>query len=137
VNGYKSIYILTYIENLTLRQQIDRQLNKIELSNKFSKAVFFANSQEFKVGAKEDQILIVACKSFIQNCIVLWNYLFLSNEVINAKNEKSKKYLIAIIKQNSVISWRHINLHGEYDFTVANDKHFKFNLEKINKLKVA
>lgn len=67
----KSIYILTYIDDFTLRQQVDRQLNKIELFNKFSKAAFFANSQEFKVGSKDEQILKVAYKSFIQNCIVL------------------------------------------------------------------
>lgn len=52
----KSIYILTYIDDLTLRQQVNSQLNKIELSNKFSKAVFFVNSQEFKVGSKDEQI---------------------------------------------------------------------------------
>ena len=117
----KSIYILTYIDDLKLRQQVNRQWNKIELSNKFSKAVFFVDSQPFKVGSKDEQILIVACKSFIQNCIVLWNYLYLSQELIDTKHEQSKQRLLTIIKQNSVISWRHINFYVEYDFTVITE----------------
>ena len=135
----KSIYILTYIDDLPLRQQIYKQLNRIELSNKFSKAVIAAQAQEFKTGATAEQILIVACKSFIQNCVVLWNYLYLSQALLNAKTEQSRKHLLMLIKQNSVISWRHINLHGEYDFTIANDSAYSamFDLEAITKLKVA
>ncbi|MBY0533430.1 MAG: transposase [Rickettsiaceae bacterium] len=72
----KTIYIFTYLDDVVLRQQIEKQLNKIESSNKFAKAVFFANSQEFRAGSTEEQMLIVACRSFIQNCIVLWNYLY-------------------------------------------------------------
>jgi TnpA family transposase len=135
----KSIYILTYIDSLSLRQQIYKQLNRIELSNKFSKAVLSAQAQEFKTGATAEQILIVACKSFIQNCVVLWNYLYLSQALLDAKNEQSRKRLLLLIKQNSVISWRHINLQGEYDFTVANNSSYNsmFDLEAITKLKVA
>ena len=47
--------------------------------------------------------------------------------------------VVPIIKQNSVISWRHINFYGEYDFTVLNEKGYNeiFNLEKIRKLKIS
>ncbi len=38
--------------------------------NQFSKAVFFANSQEFQVGTKEEQEIATACKVLIQNAIV-------------------------------------------------------------------
>ena len=72
----KSIFILTYFDDVELRQRIEKQLNKVELSNKFSKAVFFANSGEFKCGTKEEQEIAAACKVLIQNAIVLWNYLY-------------------------------------------------------------
>lgn len=104
-----------------LRQQIEKQLNKIESSNKFDKAVFFANSQEFRVGSAEEQMLIVACRSFIQNCIVLWNYLYLSQVLVEQQYKEVRKSLLQTIKRSSVISWRHINLHGECDFMPAND----------------
>tara|TARA_R110002124_G_scaffold281572_2_gene456026 strand:- start:2928 stop:3089 length:162 start_codon:yes stop_codon:yes gene_type:complete len=53
---------------------MEKQLNIIELANKFSKAIFFANNQEFR----EEQEIIIACKVLIQNAIILWNYLYLS-----------------------------------------------------------
>lgn len=131
----KTTYILTYINDPLFRQQIEKQLNKVELSHKFGKEVFFANSQEFRVGSSEEQMLIVACRSFIQNCIVLWNYLYLSQVLLEQKNE-DRKLLLQTIKDGSVISWRHINLHGEYDFTATNDSvGIVFDLDKIKKLR--
>lgn len=64
-------FILTYFDDVKLRQRIEKQLNKVELSNKFSKAVFFANNQEFREGTKEEQEIVTACKVLIQNIIVL------------------------------------------------------------------
>lgn len=40
---------------------------------------------------------------------------------MDTKHEQSKQRLLTIIKQNSVISWRHINFYVEYDFTVINE----------------
>ena len=37
---------------------IQKQLNKVELANKFSAAVFFANNQEFMQTAREDQEIV-------------------------------------------------------------------------------
>ena len=44
-----------YDDNLEFRQAIEKQLNKVEGSNKFSKAVSFGHSQEFVQSEKEDQ----------------------------------------------------------------------------------
>lgn len=79
----KSIFILTYFDDVELRQRIEKQLNKVELSNKFSKAVFFANNQEFKCGTKEEQEISAACKVLIQNIIVLWNYLVAGAKLVS------------------------------------------------------
>ena len=37
----KTDFLLTYIDDIGLRQRIEKQLNKVEVSNRFSKAVFF------------------------------------------------------------------------------------------------
>ncbi len=68
----------TPLHELPLRQHIEKLLSRIELSNKFSKAVFFDKNQEFDVPTSEEQTIVVACKSLIQNAIVLWNYLYLT-----------------------------------------------------------
>lgn len=61
----KSIFILKYYDDVCLRQRIEKQLNRIELSNKFSKAVFFANGGEFSQAELEDQASATACKVII------------------------------------------------------------------------
>jgi len=53
-------------------------------------------------------------------------------------DSKSKASLLKTIKQGSVISWQHINLHGEYDFTAANDAaaYSAFDMQKIRNLTI-
>jgi len=132
----KSIFILTYLDDVDVRQRIEKQLNKGELANKFSKAVFFANNQEFKEGVQEDQEIAAACKMLIQNAIVLWNYLYLSQLIANHSNLEERRRMTGLMKRGSAIVWCHINFQGEYDFTkhAAND--VKFDLGKILALRV-
>ncbi len=132
----KSQFILTYFDELELRQRIEKQLNKVELSNKFSKAVFFANNQEFKQGTKEEQEIATACMVLIQNIIVLWNYLHLSQLLANNSDIEQRQRMIESILHGSMITWQHINLHGEYDFTkhAANDS--PFDMAKIIGLQI-
>ncbi len=132
----KSIFVLTYCDDVELRQRIEKQLNKVELSNKFAKAVFFANNREFQQGEPEHQKILTSCMVLIQNAIVLWNYLYLSQLLANNPNIKQRQQIVDSIKRGSMIAWQHVNLHGEYDFTkhAANDTFFNF--AKIFALKV-
>ena len=125
----KSIFILTYIDDMKLRQRIEKQLNRIELSNKFSNAVFYADNGEFKQATYDEQNIAVACKRLIQNSIVLWNYLYLSQLLTNCRNHDEQLEMISLIKEGSVMTWRHVNLHGEFNFRrqAANDHPFKMN----------
>jgi TnpA family transposase len=113
----KSIFILTYIDDPVLRQEIEKQLNKGENANKFSRAISQAHAQEFTQGEKEEQQLVEGCRRLIKNAIICWNYLYLSQQLLEAGTREQKAELIAAIKNGSVVSWRHINLHGEYDFS--------------------
>lgn len=132
----KSQFILTYYDDVELRQQIQKQLNRVELSNKFSRAVFFDNDQAFQEGSREEQESASACKLLLQNSIILWNYLYLSELIVNTDAKEDRANLIQSISQGSVITWRHVNLRGEYDFRrkVANDS--RFDLERIKALQI-
>mgnify|MGYP000503885809 CR=1 FL=1 len=134
----KTNYILTYINDLSFRKSIEKQLNRIEASHKFARAVFFANCQEFRTGSIHEQEIIVACRTLIQNCIVLWNYLYLSQTLIELPKDEQQD-LLSVIKESSIITWRHINLHGEYDFQAANQavSRIRFELSKIKRFKAA
>lgn len=134
----KSLFILTYYDDVKLRRRIEKQLNRIELSNKFGNAVFYANNSEFKQGLHEEQETVVACRILIQNAIVLWNYLYLSQLLANCADCNERNEMLNMIKEGSMISWAHVNLHGEFDFRkniAANDLYF--NMDKILSLQVA
>jgi len=51
----KTQSILAHYDELELRQQIQKQLNRVELANKCSHAVFFDNDQAFQVGDQREQ----------------------------------------------------------------------------------
>ncbi len=133
----KSLFILTYLDDMKLRQRIEKQLNRIELSNKFSNAVFYANNSEFKQASSDEQKIAVASKVLIQNCIVLWNYLYLSQLLTSCRDDEERLEMISLIKDGSVMTWGHVNLHGEFDFRhhAANDS--PFDMDKILSLKLA
>ncbi len=133
----KSNFILTYYDDVELRQQIQKQLNRIEQTNKFAHAVFFDNDQAFQVGTKEEQQLSTACQVLLQNSIILWNYLYLSNLIIETPNKEQRSIIIKSIGEGSVITWAHVNLRGEYDFTRRAENDPQFDYKKIKSLNIA
>jgi TnpA family transposase len=130
----KSIFILVYYHDLQLRQSIQKQLNLVELSNKFSKAVFFDHNSEFRSQeAKEEQEIAVLCKQLIQNAIIYWNYCYLTQKLINANDPDEEAKIFQVISNGSVMSWGHINMYGEYDFSRTNNQNYKFDMPLILK----
>lgn len=113
----KSDFILRYIDDMELRQAIEKQLNKVELANRFTRAVAVGNPREFVQGDKEEQEISEACNRLIKNAIICWNYLYLSQKLARMKNPGQKEKLLAAIASHSVICWEHTNLLGEYDFS--------------------
>ena len=117
---------------MLFRQSITKQLNIVENSNRFSKAVFYGNNQEFMYATKEEQEIAEGCKRLIKNSIICWNYLYLSQQLANAENENIKYNLFKSIKDSSVETWEHINFHGEFDFSDEKLKDLQgFKIPKI------
>jgi hypothetical protein len=49
--------------------------------------------------------------------IVCWNYLYLTQALEKETDPERKAKLIEAIRHGSVATWRHFNLHGEFDFS--------------------
>jgi hypothetical protein len=113
----KTRFILGYLDDVAFRQAIEKQLNKGESSNKFSRAISFGNNQEFLYGEKVEQEIAESCRRLIKNAIVCWNYVFLSHKIAQERNGQHRQALIDAVRAGSVVTWHHINLHGEYDFS--------------------
>ena len=129
----KTDFLLNYIDDVKLRQRIEKQLNKVEASNKFSKAVFFGNNQEFTVSTVEEQNIANNSKRLIQNAIILWNYLYITKKLQQAKNQTEKEEMLQALKNSSIIYYNFINFFGTYDFTNYSKR--VYNLIAINKEK--
>ena len=98
-------------------QGIEKQLNKGENANKFSRAIAFGNNQDFLYGEKVEQEIAEGCRRLIKNAIICWNYLYLSQKLAQEEDEERRQELLWSIRNSSVVTWHHINLHGEYDFS--------------------
>jgi len=63
--------------------------------------------------------------------------IIISDLILKTKNREQRASIIEAIGQGSVITWRHVNLRGEYDFTrkPANDS--RFDLKRIKSLKIS
>ena len=133
----KSLFILRYIDEVELRQAIEKQLNRIELSNKFSKAILFGNNQEIQYSGKEEQEMVVGCQRLIQNAIVLWNELYLSQKLATTEDEEKRQEILKIIRNGSTLVWQHANFHGEYDFTQDIEELALFDMKKIMALVIS
>lgn len=113
----KTRFILRYLNEVAFRQAIEKQLNKGESSNKFSRAISFGNNQEFLYGEKVEQEIAEGCRRLIKNAIICWNYLFLSQKIAEERDPQCRQRLINAVRTGSVASWQHLNLQGEYDFS--------------------
>lgn len=113
----KSLFILRYVADVTLRQAIERQLNKVELANRFTRAVAVGSPREFIQATKEEQEIAEACNRLIKNSIICWNTLYLTRKLEQTTDQEAREQLITTIKTHSLISWGHINMLGRYDFS--------------------
>ena len=102
---------------MALRQAIEKQLNKIELANRFTRSVAVGNPREYTQTEKEEQEIAEACNRLIRNSIICWNYLYLAKRVEKAPDTEARENLLRLIATHSPMSWAHINMLGEYDFS--------------------
>jgi hypothetical protein len=66
---------------------------------------------------KEEQEITEGCNRLIKNSIICWNYLYLERQLEKLIEPDAKDYLLRMIATHSPMSWAHINLLGEYDFS--------------------
>jgi hypothetical protein len=82
-----------------------------------SRAIAVGNPREFSAGDKEEQEIAETCNRLIKNAVVCWNYLLLEYRFNQASTDELRAEIRAAVANHSVISWEHINLLGEYDFS--------------------
>ena len=56
-------------------------------------------------------------RRLIKNAIICWNYLYLSQKLYEVDSEERKTEILNAVRDGSVVTWQHVNLPGEYDFS--------------------
>nr|ABK35134.1 putative Tn5044 transposase [Bacillus thuringiensis serovar aizawai] len=129
-NIIKSLYFLEYIDSLSLRQNVQKSLNRGESYHKLRRSVSYANFGKLRFRLT-DQHIWNECSRLLSNCIVYYNASILSNLLIKSKDTR---IVMKILQHISPIAWQHINFYGRYEFskspTVVNIEEI---LESINK----
>ena len=114
-NLYRSRYLLSYVDSLRLRRNVQRALNRGESYHKLVRAVAYANAGRLRVRTDLEQQLWSECSRLLSNCVIYYNACILSQILDYA--ERTKDFELADrIKPISPVSWKHVNFYGEYTF---------------------
>lgn len=109
---YRSIYILKYVDDLLLRQNVQKALNRGEAYHQLRRAISHENSGKFRVETEAEQNIWNEYSRLVANPIIFYNTFFLS-ELLEQMEGKKKIEVIEQIKKVSPIAWQHINLTGQ------------------------
>ena len=112
-NIFRSIYLLNFIDNNVVRQNVQKALNRGEAYHQLRRAVAIANGGKFRGNTEREIEIWNDCSRLIANCIIFYNAYLLSYFLgLNKNNDVAQ-----LVKSLSPVAWQHINLFGWYDFS--------------------
>lgn len=111
----KSLYVLEYVDNATLRHYVQQALNRGEAYHQLKRAIASVNGNKYRGGNDYQVSQWNDCARLISNCIIYYNSALLS--AFLQKNEKNGRTdVVEYISRLSPVAWQHINLNGRYSF---------------------
>jgi TnpA family transposase len=120
-NICRTIYILDFIDDVTLRQRVQKALNRGEAYHRLRRAVAYVNGGKFRVKTEAEQQIWNECSRLITNAIIYYNTLLLSR-VYERKLAAGDQDAIAVLKGVSPVAWQHVNLIGKIEFSTSEPK---------------
>jgi len=111
----KSIYVLEYVDNSTLRHYVQQALNRGEAYHQLKRAITSVNGNKFRGGNDYQVSQWNDCARLISNCIIYYNSALLS-AFLQIQERNGRQDVVDIISRLSPVAWQHINLNGEYAF---------------------
>src|SRR5208283_4940487 len=118
---HRSSYLLTYVDSVTLRRNVQRALNRGESYHKLRRAVAYAYSGRLRVKTDLEQQIWAECSRLLANCVIYYNASILS-ELLKRFEFQGNEKVTSQIKKVSPVSWKHINFYGEYNFSTNSDE---------------
>lgn len=132
----RTIFIVEYVDDLDLRQRIQKQLNLGEQANSFFKSVFWARGHRLRVNHPGDAERYLLSAQLIQNSVVLWNYLYVSELLSKLPTAQEREAMVQNIQQGQMLAWRHVNFSGEFNFKQNKVLDFLFDVPRLERLEL-
>jgi TnpA family transposase len=114
-NIYRSLYLLSYIDSLTLRQNVQQAMNRGESYHQLRRAVSYANFGTLRFKTESEQLIWSECSRLITNCIIYYNAALLSR-LLEIKEAAGEEEQVNLLGRVSPVAWQHINFHGRFEF---------------------
>ncbi len=112
----KAMYILDYIDDESLRNYIQRALNRGEAYHQLRRAVASVNGNRFRGSSDHEIDIWNECARLLTNTIIYFNSRILSQLLIHYESTGEEKTL-SLVKQVSPVAWTNVNLNGTYSFS--------------------
>lgn len=123
----RTLYILDFIDDVDLRQSVQKALNRGEAFHRFRRAVAFVNGGKFKVQTEAEQQVWNDCSRLITNAVIYYNTKLLS-QVYAQKQAAGDSDAVAAIRRMSPVAWQHVNFFGTFEFS---DEDFFVDVEAL------
>ncbi|MBS0576446.1 MAG: Tn3 family transposase [Proteobacteria bacterium] len=124
---FRTLYILDYIDDVELRQCVQRALNRGEAYHRLRRFIAYVNAGKFRVTTEEQQQIWNDCARLLANCVVYYNTAVLSKIYENLLAAGDFE-AIERLKKVSPVAWQNINMFGAHDFS---EEDFDIDLDAI------
>lgn len=114
----KANYLLSYIDDASLRNYVQRALNRGEAYHQLRRAISNVNGDLFRGSSDEEIQLWNECARLVTNAIIYFNSSILSRLLTSFEYQQAEKK-IEIVKQASPVAWHNINFKGTYHFELT------------------
>ena len=111
----KAQYLLDYIDDASLRNHVQRALNRGEAYHQLRRALSDVNGDRFRGNSDEEINLWNECARLVSNAIIYFNSWVLS-ELLDNFEKRGKTDWLEIVKKSSPVAWYNINFKGIYLF---------------------
>ncbi len=116
----KANYLLSYIDDASLRNYVQRALNRGEAYHQLRRAISNVNGDRFRGNSDEEIQLWNECARLMANAIIYFNSSVLSR-LLDSFERQGDQEKIEIVKQASPVAWYNINLKGTYNFELSDN----------------
>eukprot|EP01086_Lenisia_limosa_P011649 TRINITY_DN379_c0_g1_i10.p1 TRINITY_DN379_c0_g1~~TRINITY_DN379_c0_g1_i10.p1 ORF type:complete len:1007 (-),score=93.96 TRINITY_DN379_c0_g1_i10:801-3821(-) len=111
----KAQYLLNYIDDASLRNHVQRALNRGEAYHQLRRAISNVNGDRFRGNSDEEIQIWNESARLVANAIIYFNSKVLSNLLDSFEEQRNDRYQ-ETVKRASPVAWENINFRGTYTF---------------------